>query len=145
MQIRNDYRMEWTCDTGLHQEKGLGVFNGEMGIIRKIDPSAREMTVLFDDDHVVRYDFLQTDALELAYAISIHKSQGSEFDEVVVVLSGGPPMLYTRNLLYTAVTRAKERLWIIGRRGALQQMIHNNQTKARYSGMQQALTALFAR
>ena len=145
MQIRNDYRMEWTCDTGLHQEKGLGVFNGEMGMIRKIDSSAREMTVLFDDDHVVRYDFLQTDALELAYAISIHKSQGSEFDEVVIVLSGGPPMLYTRNLLYTAVTRAKERLWIIGRRGALQQMIHNNQTKARYSGMQQALTALFAR
>ena len=99
----------------------------------------------FDDGRTARYGFAQTDALDLAYATSIHKSQGSEFDQVVIVLAGGPPMLYTRNLLYTAVTRAKKRVWIVGRRQALSQMVQNNRIKARYSGLSGALSTLFAR
>ncbi len=144
MQVRNDYRMEWAKDDGTVYEKGLGVFNGEMGTVSQIDANCQEVSVLFDDGRIARYSFGQTDALELAYAISIHKSQGSEFDNVVIVLAGGPPMLYTRNLLYTAVTRAKKRIWIVGRSYALRQMINNNHENKRYSGLHRALCALFA-
>ncbi len=144
MQIKNDYRMEWERDDGAVYEKGLGVFNGEMGILQHIDMDCQEAAVQYDDGRVARYTFGRTDMLELAYAISIHKSQGSEFDNVVIVLAGGPPMLYTRNLLYTAVTRAKKRLWIVGKTYALRQMVRNNRTRARYSGLHKALGALFA-
>jgi exodeoxyribonuclease V alpha subunit len=142
MQIKNDYRMAWERDDGVFHEKGLGVFNGELGIIADIDLLSLEASVVFDDGRVARYEFARTDTLELAYAISIHKSQGSEFESVVIVLAGGPPMLYTRNLLYTAVTRAKKRLFIVGKRSALAQMVHNNRTRARYSGLRAALGAL---
>lgn len=145
MQIRNDYRMEWRRDEGVRLEKGVGVFNGEMGFVQEIDKDKLEVAVEFDDGRTARYGFAQTDALDLAYATSIHKSQGSEFDQVAIVLAGGPPMLYTRNLLYTAVTRAKKRVWIVGRRQALQQMVQNNRIKARYSGLSGALSTLFAR
>lgn len=145
MQIRNDYRMEWRRDEGIRVEKGLGIFNGEMGLVQEIDKDKLEVAVAFDDGRTARYGFAQTDALDLAYATSIHKSQGSEFDQVVIVLAGGPPMLYTRNLLYTAVTRAKKRVWIVGRRQALSQMVQNNRIKARYSGLSSALSTLFAR
>ncbi len=144
MQIKNDYRMEWERDDGTMLEKGLGVFNGEMGVVEKIDTDCLEVSICFDDGRISRYGYAQTDLLDLSYAISIHKSQGSEFDNVIIVLAGGPPMLYTRNLLYTAVTRAKRKLWIVGKPSALMQMVHNNQTRARYSGLNKALAALFA-
>ena len=143
MQIKNDYRMEWTRDDGSLFEKGLGVFNGEMGSIEQMDADTQEAKVLFDDGRTARYAFSQTDMLHLAYAISIHKSQGSEFDNVLIALAGGPPMLYTRNLLYTAVTRAKKRIWIVGKPYALAQMVRNNRTRARYSGLNLALARLF--
>ncbi len=144
MQIKNDYRMEWERDDGIAFEKGLGVFNGEIGLVEGIDLDCLEVAIRFDDGRIARYGYAQTDLLDLAYAISIHKSQGSEFDNVIIVLSGGPPMLYTRNLLYTAVTRAKKKIWIVGKPGALSQMVHNNSTRARYSGLDKALCALFA-
>jgi len=145
MQIKNDYRLEWERDDGVLFEKGLGVFNGEMGIAQCIDVQSEELSVLYDDGRAARYAFGQTDTLELAYAISIHKSQGSEFEKVLIALSGGPPMLYTRNLLYTAVTRAKKKIWIVGKPQALMQMVRNNRTRARYSGLNKALLALFDR
>ena len=144
MQIKNDYRMEWERDDGTSLDKGLGVFNGEMGFVQCVDTDCLEVSICFDDGRTARYGFAQTDLLDLSYAISIHKSQGSEFDSVIIVLAGGPPMLYTRNLLYTAVTRAKKKLWIVGKPSALSQMVRNNSTRARYSGLDKALGALFA-
>ena len=92
-------------------------------------------TVQFDDDRVSEYDFAQADEVTLSYAISIHKAKGSEVDRVAIALLGGTPMLYNRNLLYTAVTRAKKHVILIGRKGVIQQMIANNKTKQRYSGL----------
>jgi len=101
------------------------------------------MIILFDDDRQVVYDFTQLDELELAYAISIHKSQGSEFPVVVIPLSWGPPMLMTRNLLYTAVTRARTMVVLVGRENVLQEMIANNRITHRYSGLEQRLRKIF--
>lgn len=139
MQIRNDYQQAWTRDRGADMERGDGVFNGELGIITAVNPEAEQYTVRFDDDRVSDYDFAQTDEMSLSYAISIHKSQGSEFDQVAIALLGGTPMLYNRNLLYTAVTRAKKRVVLIGRQAVVTQMIRNNKTKQRYSGLLSAL------
>ncbi|MFQ7282388.1 MAG: ATP-dependent RecD-like DNA helicase, partial [Christensenellales bacterium] len=135
MQIRNDYNQPWTRDRGEELERGKGVFNGELGVITSIQLEAEMFTVQFDDDRVSEYDFAQADEVTLSYAISIHKSQGSEFDRVAIALLGGTPMLYNRNLLYTAVTRAKKHVILIGRKGVIQQMIANNKTKQRYSGL----------
>lgn len=135
MQIRNDYNQPWTRDRGEELERGKGVFNGELGVITSIQLEAEIFTVQFDDDRVSEYDFAQADEVTLSYAISIHKSQGSEFDRVAIALLGGTPMLYNRNLLYTAVTRAKKHVILIGRKGVIQQMIANNKTKQRYSGL----------
>ena len=139
MQIRNDYQQPWTKDNGTDLEHGKGVFNGELGVIVKINPEAELFTVQFDDDRISDYDFAQTEEMTLSYAISIHKSQGSEFDRVAIALLGGTPMLYNRNLLYTAVTRAKKQVVLIGRKAVVQQMINNNRTKQRYSGLTTAL------
>ncbi|MFR5869427.1 MAG: ATP-dependent RecD-like DNA helicase, partial [Acutalibacteraceae bacterium] len=139
MQIRNDYQQPWTKDNGTDLEHGKGVFNGELGVIVKINPEAEMFTVQFDDDRISDYDFAQTEEMTLSYAISIHKSQGSEFDRVAIALLGGTPMLYNRNLLYTAVTRAKKQVVLIGRKAVVQQMINNNRTKQRYSGLTTAL------
>ena len=111
MQIKNNYNIHWErYEDGNLVEDGDGVFNGDVGYVDSIDEVAREMRVIFDDDRLVTYDFTQLDELELAYAVSVHKSQGSEFPVVVIPLAWGPPMLMTRNLLYTAVTR-QERWW----------------------------------
>ena len=115
------------------------MFNGELGVIVKINPEAELFTVQFDDDRISDYDFAQAEEMTLSYAISIHKSQGSEFDRVAIALLGGTPMLYNRNLLYTAVTRAKKQVVLIGRKAVVQQMINNNRTKQRYSGLTTAL------
>ena len=115
MQVRNNYDLEWRRDG----EDGEGVFNGDIGYIQAVDRRARALTVAFDDGRVADYDESLLDDLELAYCMSVHKSQGSEFDAVVLPLVSGPPMLMTRNLLYTAVTRAKRLVVIVGREGCV--------------------------
>ncbi|HBX48738.1 MAG TPA: ATP-dependent RecD-like DNA helicase, partial [Clostridiaceae bacterium] len=108
MQIKNNYNLEWTKINGSGEASGTGVFNGDIGYIKEIDNENKRLLVVFDDDRQVYYDFINLDELELAYAITIHKSQGSEFKVVLIPISYGPPMLMTRNLIYTAVTRAKD-------------------------------------
>lgn len=136
MQIRNDYRLGWTRNLpGRAPETGEGVYNGDLGTIMAIDLYEQTVEVLFDDNRTALYEFSMLDELELAYCISIHKSQGSEFPIALLPLMGGPPMLMTRNLLYTAVTRARKLVYILGRRECLEQMVQNNQVKRRYSAL----------
>lgn len=136
MQIKNDYRLAWTRSLP-HQppEMGEGVYNGDLGTIMSIDLYDQTLEVLFDDGRSAVYAFSMLEELELAYCISIHKSQGSEFPIVLLPLLGGPPMLLNRNLLYTAVTRARHMVCILGRQSCIQQMVRNNQVKRRYSGL----------
>lgn len=143
MQIRNNYKLSWKrYDTaGAELERGEGVFNGDMGFIRAIDDEEQTVEVVYDGDRHVLYDFSQTDELELAYAVSVHKSQGSEFPVVVLPLAWGPPMLMTRNLLYTAITRAKELAVLVGWERTMFNMVKNRQVNERYSGLSARLTA----
>ena len=136
MQIKNDYRLAWTRSLP-HQppEMGEGVYNGDLGTIMSIDLYDQTLEVLFDNGRSAVYAFSMLEELELAYCISIHKSQGSEFPIVLLPLLGGPPMLLNRNLLYTAVTRARHMVYILGRQSCIQQMVRNNQVKRRYSGL----------
>lgn len=131
MQIKNNYRLKWTKGN----EKGEGVFNGDMGLIKSIDNDSQEIVVYFDDDKLVKYDFSDIDELNLSYCVTVHKSQGSEFPAIIMPLSFGPPMLLTRNLLYTAVTRAKKLVVLVGQEKYLHLMIDNNRTSKRYSGL----------
>ena len=131
MQVRNNYDLEWTRDG----DEGQGVFNGDICYILASDARARALTVEFDDGRVAEYDESMLDDLELAYCMSVHKSQGSEFDAVVLPLVSGPPMLMTRNLLYTAVTRAKRLVVIVGREGCVRAMVDNNHITRRYSAL----------
>ncbi|MBQ8088919.1 MAG: ATP-dependent RecD-like DNA helicase [Clostridia bacterium] len=131
MQVRNDYDLEWEQDG----TAGSGVFNGDIGYIRSVDTNDSEMTVAFDDGRVANYDSSMLEELELAYCMSVHKSQGSEFEAVVLPLLSGPPMLMTRNLLYTAVTRAKRLVVIVGREACVQRMVDNNRILQRYSAL----------
>lgn len=116
MQIKNNYQTEWEIRGigGIRIEKGVGVFNGDTGIIREINLFAETLTVEFEERRFVEYPFRQLDELELAYAITIHKSQGSEYPAVVIPLLNGPKMLMNRNLLYTAVTRARKCVTLVG-------------------------------
>lgn len=109
MQIKNNYQIEWEVSTkfGLTVDKGTGVFNGDMGVITEINEYTETIEVEFDESRKVKYGFDMTEELELAYAITVHKSQGSEYPAVIIPLLPGPKLLYNRNLLYTAVTRAK--------------------------------------
>ena len=131
MQVRNDYELEWTRG----DEHGDGVFNGDIGYIVRLSRTDREMTVEFDDGRRAVYDDSMLDELELSYCISVHKSQGSEFDAVVLPLLNGPQMLLTRNLLYTAVTRAKRLVVIVGREACMRGMVDNNRILRRYTGL----------
>ena len=136
MQIKNNYTTEWEIiENGVVKEKGEGVYNGDFGFIVDIDNDAEILKVLFDDEKEVEYDFGQLDELKLAYATTVHKSQGSEFPVVIMPISGGPPMLLTRNLLYTAITRAKELVVLVGEERYLSIMIQNNRITKRYSGL----------
>ena len=137
MQIRNNYQIEWEVCTkyGMTVDKGLGVFNGDMGIIREINTYAETMTVEFDEHRQVSYSFQSLDELELAYAITIHKSQGSEYPAVVIPLLQGPRQLYNRNLIYTAVTRARKCVTLVGSEQVFADMIQNNNELNRNSSL----------
>jgi len=137
MQIRNDYQLEWRIRgrNGIVVEKGEGVFNGDTGVITEINDFAGTMTVLFDSLREVEYAFASLDELELAYAITVHKAQGSEYPAVILPLMGGPALLFNRNLLYTAVTRARKCVTILGDEEALRDMIRNTREQKRYTGL----------
>ena len=135
MQVRNDYDIEWTGP----DKDGTGVFNGDIGYIVEVNRGESKLTVEFDDGRRAVYDTGMLDELEPAYCMSVHKSQGSEFDAVVLPLFSGPPMLMTRNLLYTAVTRARRLVVIVGRESCVRAMVDNNHVLRRYSGLAQRL------
>jgi exodeoxyribonuclease V alpha subunit len=141
MQIKNNYQMEWEIRTkyGLCIDKGSGIFNGDTGIIEEINAFAETMTISFDEGKMVEYSFKNLDELELAYAVTIHKSQGSEYPAVVIPLLSGPKMLMNRNLLYTAVTRAKKCVTIVGDESTFEMMVENNSEQKRYSGLRNQL------
>lgn len=137
MQIKNNYQLEWeiTSGYGVTIDKGVGVFNGDTGIIKSINLFSEQMTVEFDEGRKIIYPFAQLDELELAYAMTIHKSQGSEYPAVIIPLLTGPRMLFNRNILYTAVTRAKKCVAIVGSAETVQTMIQNVSEQKRYSSL----------
>jgi exodeoxyribonuclease V alpha subunit len=141
MQIKNDYQLEWVIKSkrGITVDSGTGVFNGDCGLIREINLVEEKITVEFEEGRQVDYTFSQHDELVLAYAITIHKSQGSEYPAVVMPLLTGPSMLFNRNVLYTAVTRAKKCVTIIGSSDTIQRMIRNTMEQRRYSGLERAI------
>lgn len=137
MQIKNNYNTVW--EKIYSGEAGTGVFNGDIGYIQEIDVENGVLTVIFDDEKIVRYDFSQLEELELAYAVTVHKSQGCEFPAVVMPIFTGPPMLLTRNLLYTGITRARKLVVLVGKEEYLANMINNNNEAKRYSGLAERL------
>ncbi|MDR1687151.1 MAG: ATP-dependent RecD-like DNA helicase [Clostridiales bacterium] len=145
MQIKNNYSLSWNTYNAAGQinGEGVGVFNGDCGVIKKIDSDSETMEVAFDDERRVEYDYSQLDELELSYAVTIHKSQGSEYRAVIIPLLGGPPMLMSRNLLYTAVTRAKELAVIVGTAQTLFKMVDNNREVNRYTTLRNRIEFLW--
>ncbi len=141
MHIKNNYSLEWEMRTagGFVYDRGTGVFNGDIGVIEKINVYTRLVEVHFDDGRYVIYDFEQLEELVLAYATTIHKAQGSEYPAIVLPLLSGPEMLMNRNILYTAVTRAKSCVCIVGTKEAVERMIKNERSTKRYSGLCQRL------
>lgn len=135
MQIRNNYQLEWEIrgKHGIAAESGMGVFNGDLGTVREINPYSELLTVEFEEGRFVDYEFKQLEELELAYAVTIHKSQGSEYPAVIIPLLGGPRLLMTRNLLYTAVTRARRCVTLVGSDVTFQAMIDNKIEQSRYT------------
>ena len=141
MQTRNNYSIEWEIrgNFGMPVEQGTGIFNGDFGRIMEIDPGRKVMTVCFDDARMVEYQFSDLEDLDLAYAITVHKSQGSEYPAVILPLLSGPSGLFNRNLLYTAVTRARKCVVMLGSRGAVDRMIANTQRTHRYTGLRERI------
>ncbi|EGT4142983.1 ATP-dependent RecD-like DNA helicase [Clostridium perfringens] len=135
MQIKNNYSLKWTRIAGKGEHEGLGVFNGDMGFIESIDLEGKKLSIIFDDERRVIYDFMYLDELDLAYAITIHKSQGSEFPVVIIPAYIGAPLLMNRNLLYTGITRAKEMVVVVGIPKALKYMVDNTRSMERYSSL----------
>ncbi len=138
MQMRNNYELTWRREG----EVGEGVFNGDIGFVQSIDLEARSVEILFDDDRLCEYAEGELEDLELAYCMSVHKSQGSEFECVVMPVMPGPPMLYTRNLLYTAVTRARRLVVLVGRDQCVEQMIRNDHIAKRYSALSERVAEM---
>lgn len=136
MQTKNNYDIEWVRDNG---EEGTGIFNGDIGIIQKISSIDKVLEIVFDDDKKVLYNFSDLEELELAYAITVHKSQGNEFDYVIISVSNFNSMLMFKNLLYTAVTRAKRMVILVGSESSIVKMINNNAKSNRYSGLCQRM------
>ena len=141
MQVKNNYKLEWEVrgKKGYVIDSGMGVFNGDTGIIRSINTFSEELEVEFEDRHIVTYGFKMLDELELAYAVTVHKSQGSEYPAVILPLLSGPPMLMNRNLLYTAVTRAKSCVCIVGQPETFAAMISNDRKMKRYTGLERRI------
>ena len=141
MQIKNNYQLEWEIrgKYGIAIEKGIGVFNGDTGILKEINEFAELVTVEFEDGRYAEYSFKQLEELELAYAITIHKSQGSEYPAVVIPVFPGPRMLLNRNLLYTAVTRARKCVTLVGSEDVFAEMINNEKQQNRYSSLDERL------
>ena len=137
MQIKNNYQMEWEVrgKYGIPVEEGIGVFNGDMGILKSINEFAETAEVEFEDGRYAEYSFKQLEELELAYAITIHKSQGSEYPAVILPILSGPRMLMNRNLLYTAVTRARKCVTVVGSEETFREMIRNEKQQKRYSSL----------
>ena len=145
MQIKNNYNISWKIENRLGKviDDGTGIYNGDMGIIKSINKQAETITVLFDDMRQAVYEFTALDELELAYAVTIHKSQGSEYPVVIIPIHSGPPMLMSRNLLYTAVTRAKKFVIIVGLKSSVNRMVANDREVSRYSGFAYRLETLY--
>lgn len=145
MQIKNNYNIVWKIYNALgkRSDEGIGVFNGDEGMITDIDETNEVLQVNFDDNRCVDYDFTQLDELELAYAITIHKSQGSEYPVVIIPIHSGPPMLMTRNLLYTAVTRARQLVVLVGLSERVHAMVGNNREINRYSSLSYRIRTLY--
>ena len=145
MQIKNNYNIAWKIENeyGKVIEDGTGIYNGDIGIVKKIDKRAETLTVLFDDMRQAVYEFSALEELEGAYAVTIHKSQGSEYPVVIIPIHSGPPMLLSRNLLYTAVTRAKKLVVIVGLKSAVNRMVANDREVSRYSGLAYRLNSLW--
>ena len=137
MQIRNNYQLEWEIVSryGIPIDSGMGVFNGDTGKILEIREPASELVVEYDEQKRVTYPFSLLEELELAYAVTIHKSQGSEYPAVILPLLAGPRMLFNRNLLYTAITRAKSCVTILGSSNTVRGMIDNISENSRYTGL----------
>ena len=140
MQLKNNYRIEFRRPSG---KDGKGVFNGETGTITAIDRELSQITVNYDDDKWVEYPYTQLDEIELAYAVTVHKSQGSEFPVVILPMSWFPPALATRNLLYTAITRSKKQVFIVGRQDYLNAMVDNKEGRQRNSGLGERLNGFY--
>ncbi|WP_092479094.1 SF1B family DNA helicase RecD2 [[Clostridium] polysaccharolyticum] len=145
MQIKNNYQIEWEIrnDRGFQLNSGTGVFNGDCGIVREINTFAETLTVEFEEGKTVQYGFAMLDELELAYAVTIHKSQGSEYPAVVMPLLSGPRMLFNRNLLYTAVTRAKKCVTIVGKKDTVEMMIANESDLRRFSSLDLQIESMY--
>ena len=139
MQVKNNYQIDWECrnSRGFVSASGAGIFNGDCGVIKFINTYAEEMEIVFDEDKLVHYPFSMLDELELAYCVTVHKSQGSEYPAVVIPLLSGPSQLFNRNLLYTAVTRAKKCVTIVGSSRAVESMIKNEKEQNRFSGLKE--------
>ncbi len=145
MQTKNNYDIEWFVDTdyesknenhiSFKERHGLGIFNGELGSIRMIDENSSEIQVEFDDGKVAFYTFQDMDQLDLSYAMTVHKSQGSEFSKEIMIVMGASKLLLTRNILYTGMTRAKDKLYLIGNTEVLKFMIENDNIKKRNTGL----------
>ena len=137
MQIKNNYQIPWEIVSkyGIPIDKGMGVFNGDMGIVREINHMAQSLTVEYDEHKRIEYPFSGLDEIELAYAVTVHKSQGSEYPAVILPVLSGPRMLFNRNLLYTAVTRARKCVTILGSRDSIQEMIKNEKQHERYTSL----------
>ena len=144
MQIRNDYQLGWEIrgKYGIAAQQGLGIFNGDMGRIRQISPEAEILTVEFDEGRMAEYSFKQLDELELAYAVTVHKAQGSEYPAVVIPLLGVPRMLQTKNLLYTAVTRARQCVVLTGDAQIFRDMVANETEERRYTTLAERIREL---
>ena len=136
MHVRNNYQLAWVNDSGA---EGEGVFNGDVGFVSRVDEQDKTVTVRYDDERSVEYYYQQLEELELAYCLSVHKSQGSEFPCVVMPVVGGPPRLLTRNLFYTALTRARRLVVLVGREENIAQMVQNNLILRRYTTLRQRL------
>lgn len=144
MQVKNNYQLEWEVRGryGIPMEKGTGIFNGDMGVIREINLQSERVTVEFDEQRIVEYTYAGLEELELAYAVTIHKSQGSEYPAIVIPLLSGPKMLMTRNLLYTAVTRARSCVTLVGDAATFDQMIANTAEQKRYTALAERIREL---